>query len=155
MKARISSAAASSIEVVNRRVNNIGTSESTIVRQGTDRILIQFPGLQGTTELKELLGKIAKLTFHDVHPSITAEDAKLTTVPLGYKIYPGDKAEGGEFLLEEDACRPRRRPGRCAAGLRLPHQRGGDQFPLQSVGRPQVRCFHQRQRRPAVCDIAR
>ena len=39
-------AAASSIETVNRRVNNLGTSESTIVRQGADRILIQFPGLK-------------------------------------------------------------------------------------------------------------
>jgi SecD/SecF fusion protein len=102
MKARVASAAASSIEVVNRRINNLGTSESTIVRQGTDRILIQFPGLQDTTELKRLLGETAKLSFHDVHPSTSAEDAKLTAVPPGYKIYPGDKEEGGEFLLKED-----------------------------------------------------
>jgi SecD/SecF fusion protein len=102
MKARIASAAASSIEVVNRRVNNLGTSESTIVRQGTDRILIQFPGLQDTTELKRLLGETAKLTFHAEHPTLGAEDAKLTTVPPGYKIYPGDKEEGREFLLLEE-----------------------------------------------------
>jgi SecD/SecF fusion protein len=102
LKERIASAAASSIEVVNRRINNLGTSESTIVRQGTDRILIQFPGLQDTTELKRLLGETAKLSFHDVHPSQSAEDAKLTAVPPGYKIYPGDKDEGGEFLLREE-----------------------------------------------------
>ena len=52
IRQRISSAAASSIETINRRVNNLGTSESTIVRQGTDRILIQFPGLKDTKELK-------------------------------------------------------------------------------------------------------
>jgi preprotein translocase subunit SecD len=98
---RIAGAAASSIETVNRRVNNLGTSESTIVRQGADRILIQFPGLKDTKELKQLIGETAKLTFHEVNPSISAEDAKLTTVPQGYKIYPGDKGENAEYLLRE------------------------------------------------------
>ena len=101
MKARVSSAAASSIETVNRRINNLGTSESTVLRQGTDRILIQFPGLQDTKDLKRLIGETAKLTFHEVHPSTSAEDAKLTSAPVGYKVYPGDKEEGGEYLLRE------------------------------------------------------
>lgn len=101
LKARVASAAASSIETVNRRINNLGTSESTVVRQGTDRILIQFPGLQDTAELKKLIGETAKLTFHEVHPSLTAEDAKLTAIPPGYKIYPGTGDEGGEYLLRE------------------------------------------------------
>ena len=101
LKQRISGAAAASIETVNRRVNNLGTSESTIVRQGTDRILIQFPGLKDTKELKQLIGETAKLTFHEVHPSLSPEDAKLTAIPPGYKIYPGDKGEGGEYLLRE------------------------------------------------------
>lgn len=101
---RITDAANSSIETVTRRVNSMGTSEATVVRQGTDRILIQYPGLQDTTELKEVLGKTAKLTFHEVHPSVTAEDAKLGTTPAGYKIYPGSKEEGeraGSYLLRE------------------------------------------------------
>ena len=101
MKARVLNAAASSIETVNRRINNLGTSESTVVRQGVDRILIQFPGLSDTKELKRLIGETAKLTFHEVHPSTSAEDAKLTAAPVGYKIYPGDASEGGEYLLRE------------------------------------------------------
>jgi preprotein translocase subunit SecD len=103
MRARISNAAAASIETINRRVNNLGTSESTIVRQGADRILIQFPGLKDTKELKQLIGETAKLTFHEVHPSITADDAKQTSIPAGYKIYPNEKDEGGpsEYLLKE------------------------------------------------------
>lgn len=102
LRARISNAAAASIETINRRVNNLGTSESTIVRQGTDRILIQFPGLKDTKELKALIGETAKLTFHEVHPSISAEEAKQTSIPPGYKIYPGDKSEGpSEYLLRE------------------------------------------------------
>ena len=51
-----------------RRVDAIGTTEPTIVRQGADRILVQVPGLRDTKQLKELLGKTAHLTFHEVHP---------------------------------------------------------------------------------------
>jgi preprotein translocase subunit SecD len=102
LRQRISNAASASIETINRRVNNLGTSESTIVRQGADRILIQFPGLKDTKELKKLIGETAKLTFHEVHPSISAEDAKMTTIPRGYKIYQSDKGEGEtEYLLRE------------------------------------------------------
>ena len=68
MQHRVSSAASAAIETVNRRVNAMGTAESTVVRQGTDRILVQFPGLQDTKQLKDLIGQTAKLTFHAVHP---------------------------------------------------------------------------------------
>lgn len=103
MRARLSNAAAASIETINRRVNNLGTSESTIVRQGTDRILIQFPGLKDTKELKALIGETAKLTFHEVNPSMSAEEAQQTSIPAGYKIYPADKDDGGPraYLLRE------------------------------------------------------
>ncbi|HVZ04272.1 protein translocase subunit SecD [Hyphomicrobium sp.] len=100
LRQRIANAASASIETINRRVNNLGTSESTIVRQGTDRILVQFPGLKDTKELKKLIGETAKLTFHEVHPSLTTEEAKMTSIPSGYKIYQGDKGEN-EYLLRE------------------------------------------------------
>jgi protein-export membrane protein SecD len=102
VRERISQASSASIETINRRVNNLGTSESTVVRQGTDRILIQFPGLQDTKELKRLIGETAKLTFHHVHPSTSAEDAKLTSAPANYKVFPGDASEGGDYLLQVD-----------------------------------------------------
>lgn len=102
MQHRVSSAASAAIETVDRRVNALGTSESTVVRQGSDRILVQFPGLQDTKQLKELIGQTAKLTFHAVHPSITADEAKQTRAPLGYKVYPSSDAEGGRnYLLQE------------------------------------------------------
>lgn len=101
IRERVSQAAASSIETVNRRINGMGTAEATVVRQGQDRILIQFPGLQDTAQLKKILGDTAKLTFHEVNPTVSVADAKLTAVPPGYKIYPGDKEEGGEYLLRE------------------------------------------------------
>ena len=102
MRQRVSSAASAAIETVNRRVNALGTAESTVVRQGNDRILVQFPGLQDTKQLKDLIGQTAKLTFHSMHPTVTAEEAKQTRVPLGYKIYPSAEGEGGRsYVLQE------------------------------------------------------
>ena len=52
-----------SIEVLRRRVDALGTTEPTIQRQGTDRIVVEVPGLQDTSKLKEILGTTAKLEF--------------------------------------------------------------------------------------------
>lgn len=102
MQHRITSAASAAIETVNRRVNAMGTAESTVVRQGSDRILVQFPGLKDTKQLKELIGQTAKLTFHSVHPSMTPEEATQTRVPLGYKVYPAVEGETARsYLLQE------------------------------------------------------
>ena len=105
LRQRIAGASSASIETINRRINQLGTSESTVVRQGVDRILIQFPGLKDTKDLKRLIGETAKLTFHEVHPTQSAADAKLTSVPQGFKIYPADKADteaqDREYLLRE------------------------------------------------------
>jgi len=55
-----------SLEIIRRRVDEAGTREPTIQRQGQDRILIQVPGIGSATELKELIGTTARLTFHAV-----------------------------------------------------------------------------------------
>ena len=55
-----------SLEIIRRRVDEAGTREPTIQRQGTDRILIQVPGIGSAAELKELIGTTARLTFHPV-----------------------------------------------------------------------------------------
>lgn len=102
IRERVSHAAAASIETVRRRVDLGGNVEPNIVRQGADRILLQVPGFDDTKKLKDLIGSTAKLTFHEVHKTLSVEDAKLTAVPPGYKIYPAEKDEGGEILLRED-----------------------------------------------------
>jgi SecD/SecF fusion protein len=99
LQSRITNAIGAAIETVRRRVDALGTTEPTIVRQGSARILVQVPGLQDTAQLKELIGKTARLSFHEVHPSISAEEAKQTRVPPGYKIYPSLDREGGEGAL--------------------------------------------------------
>jgi preprotein translocase subunit SecD len=55
-----------SLEVVRRRIDAAGTREPTIQRQGDRRILIQVPGIGSAEELKILIGKTARLTFHPV-----------------------------------------------------------------------------------------
>ena len=55
-----------SLEIIRRRVDEVGTREPTIMRQGEDRILIQVPGIGSAAELKSLIGTTAQLTFHPV-----------------------------------------------------------------------------------------
>jgi protein-export membrane protein SecD len=98
---RIGNAIGAAIETVRRRVDALGTTEPNIVRQGNDRILVQVPGLQDTAQLKDLIGKTARLTFHEVHPSLSAQDARQTRVPPGYKIYPSGEREDGPLVLRE------------------------------------------------------
>jgi protein-export membrane protein SecD len=104
LQQRVIHAATAAIETVNRRINALGTAESTVVKQGADRILVQYPGLSDTKVLKDLLGQTAKLSFHEVHPTMTAEEAKQGRVPSGYRIYPaserGDE-QGVSYLLRE------------------------------------------------------
>ena len=54
---------AQSIEVLNRRLNASGTKETNVQQEGLDRIVIEVPGLQDTSKVKELLGATAKLEF--------------------------------------------------------------------------------------------
>jgi len=61
-----------SIEILRRRVDETGTIEPTIVRQGDDRILLQVPGIKDTTELKRKINQTAKLTFHLVDENVAA-----------------------------------------------------------------------------------
>lgn len=55
-----------SLEIIRRRVDEVGTREPTIQRQGDDRILIQVPGIGSAQELKAIIGTTAKLTFQEV-----------------------------------------------------------------------------------------
>ena len=52
-----------SLEIVRRRIDEVGTNEPTIIRRGNDRILIELPGLEDPNRIKKLLGKTANLTF--------------------------------------------------------------------------------------------
>jgi protein-export membrane protein SecD len=74
-----------SIEVVRRRIDELGTREPTIERSGEDRILVQVPGLQDPGRLKALLGKTAKMTFRLVDEQA---DPNASVPPIGDEILP-------------------------------------------------------------------
>jgi SecD/SecF fusion protein len=83
---RQASALTQSIEVVGRRVNELGTTEPVIQRQGDDRILVQVPGLGDPQRLKDILGQTAKLTFQMVDRSMPAQEALEGRPPAGSTV---------------------------------------------------------------------
>ncbi len=78
---RIRQSVEQSIQIVERRINELGTVEPLIQRQGVDRILVQVPGLQDPTRLKELLGKTAKLDFRMVDSTVSPDQATAGRLP--------------------------------------------------------------------------
>lgn len=71
-----------SIEILRRRVDETGTLEPTITRQGDERILLQVPGIKDTTDLKRKINQTAKLTFHLVNEDLAATGQNVPqTVP--------------------------------------------------------------------------
>jgi preprotein translocase subunit SecD len=84
-----------SIEIIRRRIDETGTKEPTIQREGQDRILVQLPGVDNPEHVKALLGRTAKLTFQLVDQSVTVEDARRGRLPPGDEILPAvDEGRG-------------------------------------------------------------
>jgi preprotein translocase subunit SecD len=99
---RIRQAVDQSIQIVERRVNELGTVEPLIQRQGADRILVQVPGLQDPQRLKDLLGKTAKLTFRMVDAATTPEQAQRGQLPLESELLKGSQKEGANpYVIEK------------------------------------------------------
>jgi len=97
---RVSSAVAQSIEVVSRRVNELGTTEPIIQRQGSDRILVQVPGLQDPQRLKDILGKTAKLTFQMVDQSMPVQEAIQNRPPSGTTVMYSNDTPPVPYIIE-------------------------------------------------------
>jgi preprotein translocase subunit SecD len=77
------SAVTQSLEIVRRRIDETGTREPTIQRQGTERILVQLPGLDDPDRIKNILGQTAKLTFQLVDQNTSVADALAGRMPAG------------------------------------------------------------------------
>ncbi len=90
-----------SIEIVRRRVDELGTTEPSIQRQGADRILVQVPGLQDPQRLKQLIGTTAKLTFRMVDLSMPVQQAEATRPPPESEILPSVDNESEKYLIEK------------------------------------------------------
>ncbi len=85
------------VEIVRNRIDEVGTREPNIQRQGAQRILIQVPGVDSADEIKELIGTTARLTFHPVLDSTSDPD---TTVDTGEALFPSMEEEGRYYLVE-------------------------------------------------------
>ncbi|WP_171210757.1 protein translocase subunit SecD [Ruegeria sp. HKCCA5426] len=86
-----------SLEIIRRRIDEVGTREPTIQRQGTDRILIQVPGIGSAGELKEIIGTTAQLTFNPVVSRGTNPDA---VAGVGEKVVPSIDEDGVYYTLD-------------------------------------------------------
>lgn len=75
-------------EVIDRRINELGTREPTIIRQGANRIVVQVPGLQDPAALKDLLGQTAKLEFKLVDYAADPAEIAAGRAPVGSEILP-------------------------------------------------------------------
>ena len=85
------------LEIVRRRIDEAGTREPTIQRQGADRILIQVPGVGSAQEVKDLIGTTAQLTFQPVVGRAGGPDEAAGN---GNEILPSLDEEGVFYVLE-------------------------------------------------------
>ncbi|MEX2642033.1 MAG: protein translocase subunit SecD [Acetobacterales bacterium] len=90
---RVTSAVQQSVEIIRRRVDELGTREPNIQRQGEDRVIVQLPGIDDPERIKDLIGQTAKLTFHLVDNSVNVQDALQGRVPPGSEVLPVDERD--------------------------------------------------------------
>ncbi|NBB47376.1 protein translocase subunit SecDF [Rhizobium sp. CRIBSB] len=100
---RVSSAVNQSMEVVRRRVDELGTTEPLIQRQGDDRIIVQVPGLTDPQRLKALLNQTAKLSFHMVDTTMPVTEAINTRPPAQSEILYSNDDPAVPYLIERRA----------------------------------------------------
>ncbi|MBO9400886.1 MULTISPECIES: protein translocase subunit SecD [unclassified Shimia] len=85
------------LEIIRRRIDEVGTREPTIQRQGADRILIQVPGIGSASELKDIIGTTAQLTFNPVVGRVSDPDAP---AGVGNEVLPSLDEEGVYYIVE-------------------------------------------------------
>ena len=86
-----------SLEIIRRRIDEVGTREPTIQRQGADRILIQVPGIGSASELKELIGTTAQLTFN---PVVSRGSDGNANPGVGNMLVPSIDEPGVFYIIE-------------------------------------------------------
>jgi len=96
---RVRSIVAQSIEVIGRRIDELGTTEPSIQRQGSDRILVEAPGLDDPERLKAIVGQTAQLTFHLVEGSFSG--AETQPPQPGTIVVPSAETPGLSYILQD------------------------------------------------------
>jgi len=93
-------AVSQNITIMRNRVNELGVAEPLIQRQGSNRIVVELPGVQDTARAKEILGATATLEFRMVDSENDVRDAQNGRVPFGSELMP--MRDGPDQLLKED-----------------------------------------------------
>ena len=92
-----------SIEIIRRRVDELGTREPSITRQGANRIVVQAAGESDPERLKDVIGKTAKLTFHEVDLTANVQEALAGRVPPGSMVVASDDGLSPGYVLKRRA----------------------------------------------------
>ena len=97
-----SSAVAQNMNTLHNRVNELGVAEPVIQQAGTDRIVVQLPGVQDTAKAKDILGRTATLEVRMVSddPALM-QQAMLGTVPEGYELLPNSGGQGSTLVSKQ------------------------------------------------------
>jgi preprotein translocase subunit SecD len=90
-----------SITIIEKRVNQLGTVEPLIQRQGVDRILVQVPGLQDPTRLKALLGQTAKMDFRMVDTTVPPDQALQGKVPPDSEVLQSAEQANTPYVVKK------------------------------------------------------
>ncbi len=93
---RIRQVVEQSIQIVERRVNQLGTVEPLIQRQGCDRMLVQIPGLQDPLRVIDQVGQTAQMDFRMVDSTVPPDQAIAGRVPPDSEILPSVEAGRGQ-----------------------------------------------------------
>ena len=105
------------IQTVEKRLNNLGTADLLIVAQGSDRLLVQMPGVtpEEAASVRKILEKIAKLELKSVHPesralanTLAAENEEDRVLPPGYKLYVYEDEDDEGKIIKENILLKRR-----------------------------------------------
>jgi preprotein translocase subunit SecD len=98
---RIRQSIEQSIQIIERRINQLGTVEPLIQRQGIDRVLVQVPGFQDPERLKEIIGKTAKMDFRMVDTSISPEQAQQGRLPAESELLPSAQPPQTSYVVKK------------------------------------------------------
>ncbi|MPW27470.1 protein translocase subunit SecD [Agarivorans sp. B2Z047] len=85
------------ITIIRNRVNELGVAEPQVQRQGSERIVVQLPGVQDTARAKEILGATATLEFRMVNTDADVRDAAAGRVPPGSQL--AKRVDGSPVVL--------------------------------------------------------
>ena len=86
-----------SVSIVRRRIDELGTKEPIVQGQGSDRVLVQLPGVQNPESVKILLGKTAKMDFHLVDETTSVMQAKRGKISKTSRVMNG--SEGEQYVI--------------------------------------------------------